>query len=374
MKAISKNICAFSKTLGLSLSLMFGCSHLVYSQQNNNPINSLTMAINNLVAGYGVDQLQGTPTSLFTQSSDAVYNLLVGEVVNAIIPPNNSGPIAENPNYKQGSNSTATSPTLTGQAVYNLLMTTNPNDVIATAAKVPAPLPISVPNPSLNIVAGNNQQPSPLNTQAFDMATLLGPLQYDEKNSKDMDDSKSATNFILFSSGMVNPPQVLDLTRFNATQLSGILNNALVQQYLISLRSLVAQKSVGLNNLYQLYAERIPVSTQKLAQSVPEIRNTKLYPEASPMKIDQYMATRRFSDPNWESMIQKKATPAELMRQEIYLLREIRYELYQGRVQNERVLATLSVMELQNTATQQIFLQQLYSKIISQPPFAPSSK
>lgn len=376
MKAIRKNLFAFSKTMGLSLSLLLSFNQLAYPQQQSgsNPLNSLTAAINNLVAGYGVDQLQNTPTALFAQSSDAVYNLLVGDVVNAILTPNSSGPVANNPNYKGGSTASTTSPTLTGQAVYNLLMVTNPNEVISSSAKIPAPLPISVPNPSLNIVAGNNQQQTSLNTQAFDMATLVRPLQYDENNSKETTERDNATNFILFSSGMVTPPQILDLTRFNQTQLSGILNNALVQQYLVSLRSLVSQKSVGLDNLYHIYAERIPVSTQKLVQSVPEISGTKLYPAASPLSVDQYMATRRFSDPNWQTMIQKKATPAELMRQELYLLREIRYELYESRLQNERVLATLSVMELQNTSAQQIFLQQLYSKIIAQPPFTTSTK
>ena len=95
---------------------------------------------------------------------------------------------------------------------------------------------------------------------------------------------------------------MLDFKVLNPNQVAQALGDVSVQQYLVSLRAIVAQKSVGLTNLFHLYAERIPVDTEKLAQTNPDIKNTNLFPEASPLKIDQYMATRRFN-PEWQNII-----------------------------------------------------------------------
>ena len=168
-------------------------------------------------------------------------------------------------------------------------------------------------------------------------------------------------------------PPVLDLSKLSAKKLASAFNKADVQSYFLTLRSLVAQQSVGIGNLYYLYAERMPISTKSIAQAMTLPQNSPLYPTASPLQVDQYLATRRFTDLNWINAVQTLDTSAELMRQQIYLLREINYELYQNRLINERILATLSVMQIQNAnAVSQTTLSQLYNKVQSEPPFVPS--
>ena len=74
-----------------------------------------------------------------------------------------------------------------------------------------------------------------------------------------------------------------------------------------------------------------------------------LAPQASPIQVESYMATRRYYDNNWNSDIQKYDNPAELQRQQIYLMRDLLYVEYQRQLLDERVLATLSLIQLNLT-------------------------
>ncbi|MGE3921093.1 MAG: hypothetical protein AB7F64_09235 [Gammaproteobacteria bacterium] len=374
--------------ISLSFTLLF-CSLVSFGQTPFDPTNPKSSAagVDNLVGGYGVDQLQappkGPPTGLFAPTADTVYNQLIGAVLNQVLPQKTAGTPATNPNFQPGGNAPQT---LTGQAIYTLLTTTDPNKVESTLLKVPAaaPSPGGQQNKTgffAKIFGGGSSAGSPGEelTQNFDLNALVQPLAYDISQSGASNPSgaqgsssaerTAALHFITFASGMAQPMQVLDMSKVDQDKLNNALANSTdLQNYLIALRSLVAQQSVGISNLYQLYAERVAVDTSKVRENLPNMPNTPVVPKASPLMIDNYVATRRFG-PDWETTLQTVATPAEISRQQAYILREILLELYKNRVTNERILATLSVMELQNTGGQQLALQQLYRKVASEPPF-----
>lgn len=363
--------------------------------QNENPPNNGTgsfggniletaAAIENLVGGYGTKQLGNKhPTELFYQTSDAVYNILIGSVFNSILSTtstqNYAGYIPVNPNYNP--NSSSSQATLTDQAIYNLLTVTS-----STAANQNIQIPAPMPAPSssaLTAVFGssssqNSNQPP---TQNFDLTSLLGPIQYDyTPNASSYSQTPgpqqtAAMNFITFAGNLANPPPTIDFSSLSQSKFKAAMQDKDVIAYLLALRSYAAQESVGLGNLYHLYAERVPVNTQSLKSSgqYNAIKGAGLYPEASPLMVDNYMATRRFTDPAWNTTMQQLATPAELMRQSNYLLQELLYQSYENRLLNERILATLSVMELQGAQTQTINLVQLYNTVRSKSFFNPNN-
>lgn len=88
------------------------------------------------------------------------------------------------------------------------------------------------------------------------------------------------------------------------------------------------------------------------------------------------MATRRFTSStdtqgktkSWYNKIEH-AGPATLQRENLMLLAEMRYELYKNRMINERILATLSTTELQNTENIRLQLANLKRIFCDQKPF-----
>lgn len=367
---------------------------VAFAQNENPPNNSngsfggnileTASAIENLVGGYGTKQLGSKhPTELFYQTSDAVYNILIGSVFNSILSTTNTqnyaGYIPVNPSYNP--NSSSSQATLTDQAIYNLLTVTS-----ATAAnqniQIPAPMPTPSSSAATSVFGSSNiqnliQPPA----QNFDLTSLVGPIQYDySANASSYSQTPgpqqtAAMNFITFAGNLANPPPTIDFSSLSQTKFKAAMQDKDVIAYLLALRSYAAQESVGLANLYHLYAERVPVNTQSLKSSgqYSAIKQAGLYPEASPLMVDNYMATRRFTDPAWNTTMQQLATPAELMRQSNYLLQELLYQSYENRLLNERILATLSVMELQGAQTQTINLVQLYNTVRSKSFFNPNN-
>src|SRR5262249_8120769 len=128
----------FSTSIFLCLIISTVC----YSQTTTPP-SQTAAGVNNLVAGYGVDQLSGSNnnyTALFYQSADSVYNLLIGSVVNQILPVNLSQIIPANPALGT-QNPNNQMPTLLSQAVYTMLTNTNPASTLNTLSQIPAPIP-----------------------------------------------------------------------------------------------------------------------------------------------------------------------------------------------------------------------------------------
>lgn len=182
-----------------------------------------------------------------------------------------------------------------------------------------------------------------------DLNSLIGPLVYASGQEK------IADNFISASAGLANPFTPVDLKKLaakaNTTIPVLIATNQDVAKYIAMIRSYAAAQAIALSNLNQLYAERLPSKVDPNSNN-PADKNLAIalaainLPNASQLQVENYMATRRITDPQWVSNLAKDS-PAALLRQIVILLAENLAESYNNRLASERIIATLSVMDLQ---------------------------
>lgn len=234
--------------------------------------------------------------------------------------------------------------------------------------------------PQLN----SNSLIAPLYYSQEDLSSL--GLTTPEKNSGLTASSQAelAANFIRYVSGSVIPTilpnQYSYSTTYNLATNSGTSQfqmQAVLSNYIASLRVYAAQTSVGMSNLYYILARRVP-------QQPPNSQNaTQLNSQA----LNEYnMATWRIVNPgasasslaadgsgsnssnsssssatsNAETAAQSQwiakintASPATVQKEIAILLAEINYQLYLDRQLQERMLLTSSVSLLQSTKATQ---------------------
>jgi hypothetical protein len=357
----------FLKTL-LSFLIYGFCSCFSVSMAAVNP-PAPTSGVDNLIGGYGVNQLDGTLTSLFFQTPDASYNQYLGQLMGSLVNPNLAGavPATIKVDYTIGSNKFTYNSldSFTSQDLNRMLTTTSPSLNTTAMSAIPGPLAITPQQLALmNLPYSQSGVTPTVSAASIDFNTLLLPLEYSDSSS-----IQNAMNFIQYASGLAQLPQTIDLSKLSPTDLKTVFqNNADFQQFIVGQRIISASQSVGLSNLYYLLAERIPQNNSN-SNNNNSNNGVKTPSLSSPLKFENYLATRRFTDPNWIKGIQKIATPAELQRQNIYLLRDMLYVEYQRQMVDERLLAAISLMEINSNGMQQINLQQLNRKLQNQPPF-----
>lgn len=221
------------------------------------------------------------------------------------------------------------------------------------------------------------------NDQALNLNTLLGPLNYNlpytvpqegtaassgasgGSGDKKQDLKKMADFFIRFASWQANPPQLPPLQKFRDAAKEATKEGAKPEEkepyfnFLTRLNTFVAFASVGISNFNEMYARRI---------ADPNASDPKLK-GLSQAEIEYRMATQRLSDQpadpekpeqgSWRDAMEK-APPIVVQRAMLYLLAQINYQLYLQRVQDERILATLSAMQLQQLETMKNELKTIY--------------
>jgi phage terminase small subunit len=211
-----------------------------------------------------------------------------------------------------------------------LFMTSNPS-IYATQSKE-AP----------NLVAGDAN---------FDFDTFLGTTAYTPLREI------QAKNFIQLATGAYQPISDLTIEGLNADQMNKLQNNAAYRAYQLAVRSYITSQSVGIDNLYHLLSERI---IQPNLGKQAGLYNSKGQPinDASPLQVREYLATRRTGSPQWyEDMA--KASPATVSRESLFVLAEMRQELFTLQQQNERLLAALLLMGAQLNSSGKSQIQNL---------------
>lgn len=119
------------------------------------------------------------------------------------------------------------------------------------------------------------------------------------------------------------------ITPLNAQTLQKA-DGATAASYLNSLATYYAGQSIGLNALYNLYNERIPVQ-QLNGESV--------------LSNDQKQVLRRMQ-PAWTESV-SKMTIVDVARETLYTQAEMNYQLFQLRMQLEQLNATLAAMQME---------------------------
>lgn len=296
------------------------------------------------------------------------------------------------------SSATLTPDSNTTTALKNLLNATRVNTVKSfnDAMKQYFPLASSDQNTFYNFDDGkvnhtkktansDNKPASAINS--LNLNALIEPAQY---GTSGYNNAENAEHFIKYLSNQYSPAPLVDFSKIiSDNKLDQVLQMPSVQQYLYTLREMVASYSVGMSDLYYLYQQRVPTDTDKLLGSshfqsiiksnLPE----NLQKKASPLALEQWMAEHRLVNydpdktnpktvPPWV-VAMENATPATLQRETVYLLAEIRYEMFQDRMLRERMLATMAAQQMQSMGTYQVQLQQLQTTICSNKLFKGSS-
>lgn len=196
--------------------------------------------------------------------------------------------------------------------------------------------------------------------------TLLSPLTYNEEAQTSIDDSRlglygrtelaAADNFIRYLSGELLPNNLSTMHEYKIYQdLANAGDEALCPQYSVDaamkikayrtmLRNYAAQVSVGTSNLYHLMQKRRKVSNSGTVQDT-----------TSQMEEEYNMATYRIFNPTgtketkWQANL-KQASSSAIQKQMAMLLAEINYQLFLNRKEQERILVTLSAMQLGQNA------------------------
>ncbi len=207
------------------------------------------------------------------------------------------------------------------------------------------------------IVPGDNEVPTTtmklaeiksrvgqFNIGALLKTTSIQPQSVDERN---------ALTLLQFVSGLNNSITALP----KMVSVSGMGPIAAFQK---QFGTYVAQQSVGLNVLYGLLSERLvkPGLGQQLGGPQKDM---------SPLGLDQYMATRRLNvnDPNgWLAQL-SNATPAQIAKENLMLLAEMRYEMYLMRRTQEETNMLLATQQLQQTSVAAEKLAKLKSDVLS---------
>lgn len=256
------------------------------------------------------------------------------------------------------SDATPNPPTLSGQTILNMLTTIDAsNTQKVLTSTVPASVISMPPCSSSGAVTSGSQncydasggQPATY-TASFNMNSLTVPVAYTDAQKQ------TAQNFIQFAANLATPIEIVDMTK--CVNDSKCMKKASVIKYLANLRTYSAQQSAGISALYQIFSRRTLMTIDANGQPVhlgeqaglPS--STPNYPDASPLQVDAYLASRRVTDPNWYQAMET-ASDITLARENLYVAAENRLELFKLRMEIERLTALMAVLQIQQTRAAQ---------------------
>ncbi len=230
----------------------------------------------------------------------------------------------------------------------------NTSDAALAAIPADDSLSYSSSTPSPADLNGTPSSQPALNNDYFNFANLIAPTAYSASQEN------AAKQFIVYAAQSTkNFAHDIPFSELkgNKTYLDKLKNSSAYQKFVVTMRSLLAIRSVTINSLNQLIAERTPL--KNLGQSAGLPSNTTGYPDASPLQVEAYQANHRISDPNWYTRVEN-SSPATVQRNILIVLAEIEHQNYEAHLDSERLLATVAAGNLQNnlTSTQNLMLQQ----------------
>jgi intracellular multiplication protein IcmX len=294
--------------------------NLTISMQANSPSTDTT--VNNAAATYTQNQL----STAFMEFPEKVVN-----------PDPNDSQLVQDINNRQ-------------QLLTNLTTNTPASDTLYLSS-------LSDPLAASDNVA----KPTTLNDNYFNFDALLTPNAYTS------DQQQAAQSYLTYATESYQ--SLTDGINFDklkstlnnlspsqrATALQNFLTNPVYQKYQLAIRSLLATKSVALSNLNLLLAERTPIKGLANQAGMPNDPNLPAG-YASPLEVENYIATERLNNPQWFQQM-KTASPATVQREQVLILAEIENSLQRNHLDNERILATLSIMALQSSQANQLLLK-----------------
>jgi len=328
--------------LGIVMSLtLLGATQVSVAQEDQISIlNEIKEYVKNFAAHFGFDvtaapeEPEPSPDLEIMQKANAAAH---ENTINTTIIPTRAG--FDN-KFDQPPHDNGTAISLTHQAIQNFLSTTancpnrslclNSEDILNYMAS----FEMSLPEGTEELFPGGALPKSSHKQQdkTLDLNSLLGPnaIRLEEGHTTPLG---LAMNYIRFAASQAMPIDSLGADILE--KLDPPARNA----YLVSQRIYTSLESVGLSNLYQMLARRLVT---------PEL-GTKAgmdKPDASQLEVDNFIANRRITDPNWYTKMEQ-ASPLVIQREMLYVLAAMQRQFNEQKIMNERILATLSAIQLQ---------------------------
>ncbi|MCB1827476.1 MAG: hypothetical protein KDH94_03540 [Coxiellaceae bacterium] len=199
----------------------------------------------------------------------------------------------------------------------------------------------------------------------FSVASLLEPSAYSQSTqasvnaymdylTKSYENPAAAINYNDLKS-------YLNSNKSKAAQnLYNFLKSSQYQNFQLALRSNMAAKSIAIYNLNKLRAERTPSKETVSGIYTPDGKTAISNP--SPLQVEQYQDLHRVEDPAWIASLQQQSSTT-LQREIAVELAQIIKQNYQSHMDNERMLATLSAIELQGTQGNSMIMNTLAQQV-----------
>ncbi len=186
---------------------------------------------------------------------------------------------------------------------------------------------LAKPNPQL--VNNNNNY--------FNFASLFAPTVYSTTAQL-----QAANEYVKYATqNTQNLTTGVDFSQLasNPKALFALKNSPAYQEYAYNFRTLLAMRSMEVNALQSLVAERTPMPGLGAAAGLTTNA-------ASPLQVDQYIANHRVQNPTWYQSIQT-ASPATVQRKTLVILAEIEHQNYEAQLQREQLIAQLAALNVQ---------------------------
>ena len=181
---------------------------------------------------------------------------------------------------------------------------------------------------------------------------LLNPLTYNATQQK------QAQKYIQFAANLATPVKQLDTSKLTPAQMLKLQTKPSYKTYEVAVRSILAARSVALANLYKAYAERTPLTIDANGTSTSQSNN----PPISVLSQREMLATQRITSPDWyKNMATQPVTVID--RESLYIQAEMRYEMYQMHKDMERLLVTMSMLQIQGLQANEQGLGILLNKV-----------
>ncbi len=172
---------------------------------------------------------------------------------------------------------------------------------------------------------------------------LYAPMNLDSLLAPDSyftnDEQANAQAFIKYVSYATTP-------FFNLSPLYFANNYLPVQQYRAYYGTYAALQSIGLSNFNELFYQRQP---QKGLGTLAGLDSS--HPDASVQQVEHHMIVERGLNPQWYAEMET-APPATIERESLYSLAAIQVELYNNNQLLQRLLTTVSAIQLTQTQTE----------------------